>query len=518
MAIMILGAGIMQLPAYQAAQRKGWKTIAADGNPEALCCSMADLFLPVDLKDRVGLVSALQEASIPWDLKGVFTCGTDFSASVAWVAEKMGLPGIPWQRALDCSDKFRMRRRFAEHHVPSPAFREFSEGMDLDNTLHGLSFPLVIKPVDNMGSRGVITAANRDEAEKALAGAIACSRTDRAIMEEFMEGPEYSIDALVFDNEIHITGFADRHIFYPPCFIEMGHTLPSLMAGQEREELFRVFKKGVRALGITLGAAKGDVKMTPRGPMIGEIAARLSGGYMSGWTYPYASGVPLVEKAMALAMGLGVENLEETEHNTASERAFISIPGKIREIRNVESAHNLPHIQDLFLMVAEGDEVAFPRNNVSKCGNVIALSYSREEALQASEAAVSTIRIDLEQDQPSTLHFLSRPLDTVFPPSAYRAAGWESERELLDFHPDFTMKYVEHPLPVPPENSDFLKQKDWNRVLLSQALKDCAAKGLIPARDQEGTWSLFARHFWHALLRGGVQGALYFLERNHEDS
>ena len=515
--ILILGAGIMQLPAYEAAAKNGWYAIAADGNPNAPCRNRADHFLNIDLKDRVGLAEAAEELRQTVELKGVFTCGTDFSASVAWVAEKLGLPGIPYQTALDCTDKYRMRSRFREAGVPCPDFCEYSPDLDLEKETRRLNYPLVVKPVDNMGGRGVITAADKSELEEAVVEAVRFSRTGRAIIEEYMDGEEFSIDSIVYDGEIYITGFADRHIYYPPCFIEMGHTLPSAVDSETRDNIFETFKMAVRALGITLGSAKGDIKLDSRGVMIGEIAARLSGGYMSGWTYPYASGVMLVEKGMRLAMGMNPGSLEEIEHNSSSERAFLSIPGRIEGIRHLEEAHDLPLVRDLFLLSDTGDQVEFPRNNVMKCGNVIAVGEDRESAVAASAAAVSLIRIDLEADNDETLAFLSSPLNSVFPPSAYDISHWESKEELLNFQPDFSMQYNESSVPVPP--ASFLKQQDWNLLSLERALEECVDS--LPSLKGEGgeksEWTLFARHFWYALIRGGIQGALWYIKHNNED-
>ena len=515
--IMILGAGIMQLPAYEAAAANGWFAVGADGNPDAPCRNRADHFLNIDLKDRQGLAEAAEDLKERFNLKGVFTCGTDFSASVAWVAEKLDFPGIPYQTALDCTDKYRMRTRFREAGVPCPDFCEYSPDLDLEKETRRLSYPLVVKPVDNMGGRGVITAENFEELKNGVDEAVKFSRTGRAIVEEYMDGEEFSIDSLVYNGEIHITGFADRHIFYPPCFIEMGHTLPSAVNSDTESEIIETFKAAVKALGITLGSAKGDVKLGTRGVMIGEIAARLSGGYMSGWTYPYASGINLVEKGMRLAMGMEPGSLSEPEQKTSSERAFLSIPGRIKGIRHLEEAHDLPRVRDLFLLSDEGDEVEFPKNNVMKCGNIIAVGDNREEAISASSKAVSLIRIDLESDNDKTLAFLSSSLDTEFPPSAYDLSNWEEMKCLQDFQPDFGMQYNESSVPIPPES--FLEQKDWNLLTLDRAWRECV--DLLPCLDGKGEekaeWTLFAKHFWHALARGGIQGALWYIKRNNED-
>ena len=514
--IMILGAGIMQLPAYQAAKKNGWISLGADGNPQAPCRRMADHFIDVDLKDRIGLAEKALEFQEKLGLDGVFTCGTDFSSSVAWVAEKLGLPGISYQTALDCTDKYRMRTLFKEKDIPCPAFREIDEDSDPEQAVRGLSYPLVVKPVDNMGGRGVVTVTDPEELREAVKEAVKFSRTNRAIVEEYMDGPEFSLDSLIYQGRMQISGFADRHIFFPPYFIEMGHTLPTSLGLSDQQEIIRVFENAVRALGIVNGAAKGDIKLTSRGVMIGEIAARLSGGYMSGWTYPYASGIPLVEKGMRIAMGLDPGSLEQGISRTSSERAFISIPGRIRDILNLEEAHDIAGVKDIFLRVEEGDDIAFPVNNVTKCGNVIAVAESREEALNASMEAVGKIRILLEKENSETRHFLEMPLDKDYPPSAYKLdkSGIDLPEEMEDFKPDYSMQYAAHP--VPRINGGALSDvQDWHGLTLPEVVVELEGEKKVTfAADCE--WTLFGKHFWYSLLRGGIQGALWFLERNEE--
>ena len=130
----------------------------------------------------------------------------------------------------------------------------------------------------------------------------------------------------------------------------MGHTIPSCADDKSRLALFKAFADGVRSLGLSYGQAKADIKLTPSGPMIGEIAARLSGGYMSGWTYPYASDIDLTREAVRLALGEKPSALLDARvkigessdgsmpvfevpcKRTCAERAWISIPGTVSEI------------------------------------------------------------------------------------------------------------------------------------------------------------------------------------------
>ncbi|MDR0402674.1 MAG: ATP-grasp domain-containing protein [Treponema sp.] len=521
--ILILGAGIMQGPAIRCARDMGLETIVVDGDPNAPMASLADRFEPVDLKDS-GKIEALARSLMEnGGLGGVMTAGTDFSASVAWAAEKLGLPGIPYEAALDASDKERMRRRFREAALPSPDYIVLT-GPPGENFALPFDFPAVIKPVDNMGGRGCRRVDNYGEFRDAAADALRFSRSGRAIVEEYMDGPEFSVDAVVFQGEVTICGLADRHIFFPPCFIEMGHTMPSEFPQKEQDALIGVFIEGIRALGITNGAAKGDIKLTPSGPMIGEIAARLSGGYMSGWTYPYASGVEPVRGAINAALGRRPRGLAPLRNWTSAERAFISIPGKVAEITGVEEARSLPHIRDVFVRAVPGGRISFPENNVSKAGNVISAAPDRESAVTAAGQAARRILIRLAAPDRETDAFLESACfpgrasssGPVFPPPAFAvSAGMLEELAAL---PDISGPPEAFPAvpggklylyPFPAFTGSGLKDYMGRTVVESLAAAEILG-GFKLEIDRDR--AALGRAFWAALIRGGYQGAVYHID------
>jgi biotin carboxylase len=211
----------------------------------------------------------------------------------------------------------------------------------------------------------------------------------------------------------------------------MGHTIPSAIeAGAYNDDddsdndklccLIKTFFHGIKTLGVSNGAAKGDIKLTSRGPMIGEIAARLSGGYMSGWTYPYSSGVLPTKGAIEIALGNNPSEIKPEWNWTSAERAFISIPGKVQAVKGAEKAKAMPWIKDVFLRIRAGSAVIFPENNVSKCGNIISAAPNREDAVNSAEKAARSILIRLEAPNDDTAAFLAvKPGETQFPPDAF---------------------------------------------------------------------------------------------------
>jgi biotin carboxylase len=508
----------MQGPAIRAAREMGLETVVVDGAADAPCAGEADRFEHIDLKDREGIEAlALGLKKDPGGLGGIMTAGTDFSTSAAWIAERLNLPGIFYETALDASDKDRMRRCFKAHRVPSPEYIVVKESTGPEAELP-FPFPVVVKPVDNMGSRGCRRVDSGGELNAAVEGALQFSRSGRVIIEEYMEGPEFSVDALVYKGEITICGLADRHIFFPPYFIEMGHTMPTSLDASRAETLLDVFRAGVRALGIADGAAKGDIKLTPRGPMIGEIAARLSGGYMSGWTYPYASGVPVTRGAIQIALGEKPDRLEPRFFHTSAERAFISIPGKIRGIRGLDRARSVPGVRDLFLRTGEGHRVVFPENNVTKCGNILSAAPSREDAVNSAESAVRSILIRLEAPDEETGAFLEGFAGKTegkfrFPPDAFSLSPplMAELRALPDPSPgpvSSSLSVLDFPGLAASDPGDYVDRS------VSESLEAVRKlTGLpLPLVPRDSPAPSLGRRFWSALVRGGYQGAVYFID------
>jgi biotin carboxylase len=518
--LIILGAGVMQGPAIKIAKELGLYAIALDGSKEAPCISMADQFEQIDLKNKEGIEAFARSLQSTDSRIGIMTAGTDFSASVAWVAEKLGLPGIPYEAALNASDKSRMRECFKKAGLPSPDFITIT-ATDLPLTpqslLPTLNFPLVIKPVDNMGSRGCRRVDSIEELNEAAKTAIGFSRSGRAIVEGYMEGPEFSVDAIVYHGEITICGLADRHIFFPPYFIEMGHTMPTIIETEKQQAILETFCAGVRSLGIAgaenIGAAKGDIKLTKNGPMIGEIAARLSGGYMSGWTYPYSSGVQPIKAAIQMAMGKKPDELEPAKTWTCAERAFISIPGTVKAIYGIEQAKALPNVKDLFLRIAQGGKVSFPENNVTKCGNILSAAPDRESAIETAEAAARSILIRLDPTDPQTKEFLSST--SAFPPDAFTLT--DEIRAALAQLPDFSTPHSLLPtlyvFPFTAFTSSGLKDYMGRTIEENlEAVRLFTGFPLPNASKNAENEIILGRSFWAAFIRGAYQGAVYYID------
>lgn len=400
--LLIIGGGLLQVPVIEQAHKMGFKTIVMDMDYNALGFFKSDVSLLISTRDVDLAVRAAKIQNRLTPIQGVLTVGTDASVTVAAIAKALGLPGISLEAAVKATNKYAMRTALLQHNVPIPNFDSSINNFDIfDKSMRGvLKFPLVVKPIDNMGARGVVKVHSYNEFMEAYYTAILYSTKKEVIIEEYMEGPELSIDAVVYNNEITITGIADRIIApSPKYFVEMGHTLPSQLPKLQQMTAVAVFKQGIKALGINNGCAKGDIKITPDGAKIGEIAARLSGGFMSTHTYPKSTGVNLMQTAISLAIGEPPGDLLPTRNKIAIERAIVAdTEGILKELHLDDEQIKNMEVEGIYFTKKVGSWVGPPKNNVEKLGHIIAVADTLEEAEEKVKNCRKKIKIRIEDD------------------------------------------------------------------------------------------------------------------------
>ncbi len=390
----------MQEPAVRIFKAGGGKTVVMDQDPTAAAVTLADDFIQCSTLDaeaaKQAILSYHQEKNI---LHGIFTVGTDASYTVALAAQALGLPGIDPQAALDASDKYRMRTVLQKADVNVPEFQLVNDVAAAGKIFKSLGADVVIKPPRNMGARGISRVKNIEEISEAFLLAQKYSKDGQVLIERYISGPELSIDALIYQGEIYISGVADRIIEYPPYFVETGHIMPSSLPVDFQDRGIAEFIKAIRALKIDLGAAKGDIKTGPDQAWVGEVAARLSGGFMSSWTYPLSSGVDLIGNALAIAVGMEPYDLRRKFEKVSVERAIIAPPGELNSIHGLDEAHAVPGIEMIHFKSKIGQTIQEPKNNLDKSGNLISAAYERRNALQCVHEARHRIVFNTSSDQ-----------------------------------------------------------------------------------------------------------------------
>jgi biotin carboxylase len=329
----------------------------------------------------------------------VLAVAADVPVTVAAVADALGLPGVSLATAALAADKLLMKERFRAAGVPVPWYAPVDGAAALAALASGVTWPLIVKPVDSRGARGVIRLLPGVDPRWAFAVASAESPTGRVMVEAFIPGPQVSTESVVVGGETVTIGFSDRNYQlldrFAPFVIEDGGELPSVLPASVQAAIGTLVADAARALGVTHGTVKGDIVVGPDGPRIIELAVRLSGGFFCTHEIPLATGVNFVEAAIRLALGEepDPDELRPRWSKGVAQRYFFPPPGVVTALEGVEEAAAAEGIALLEMRVARGARVRPMTSHVCRAGVVIAVGETREVAVARAEAAVARVRI-----------------------------------------------------------------------------------------------------------------------------
>ncbi len=393
--LMILGAGILQLPAILKAKEMGLQVIAADMDKNAVGFKEADICLEISTIDTQRLVAAARE----YRIDGVMTMASDMPMrSVAAIAEALDLVGISMETALKATNKALMRECWAACGVPVPEFYRV-EGYDqyLD-AISRLKGRCIVKPADNSGSRGVfLIRDHHDEStmEYAYDYGKKYSRSGVLVVEEYMTGPEVSVETLSVDGDVNIIAITDKLTTGAPRFVEMGHSQPSGLDGSIRRQIGEAAVSAVGSIGIENGPSHTEIIITESGPKIVELGARLGGDNITSHLVPLSTGVDMVGCCIDIAMGARPV-MEKTISMGSAIRYFETPAGKITDIRGVDAAQRLPGIKQISFVRNIGDIIGEVNNSADRIGFVISQARDAGTAIRQCERAVESITICVE--------------------------------------------------------------------------------------------------------------------------
>ena len=402
-ALLVVGGGIEAVPGILLAKSMGLKVVVSDANPNAPGFEVADDTILASTYDPEGTTkAAIDYCSNIGGIHGVICIATDVPHTVAQVADKLGLPGIPVRAAQMAVDKLAMKLRFASNGLPVPWFSQVRSSEELDQIVSKLGYPLVLKPVDSRGARGVLRLTAGIDLDWAYDFSVSYSPTNRVIVEKFLEGPQVSTESIILDSKAYTVGFADRNYEfierYAPNIIENGGELPSRLPFEIQERVRRLVAEAAKSMRIHTGVVKGDIVVHKEVPYIIEIAARLSGGYFCSHEIPLNAGVNFVGAAIRLALGekLDASDITPRYNRFVAQRYLFPKPGRVVQISGADKASSMPGIEFCELRVGVGDTVKTIDSHPARAGVVIATGENRYHAVSRAEAAVNMISVVTE--------------------------------------------------------------------------------------------------------------------------
>lgn len=389
--LLIIGASILQLPAIKTAKALGHYVAVADFNPNAVGIPYADEFYNASTID----IEAICRVAEEFNPDGIMTLATDMPMrSIAAATSQLGLPGISMDTAIKSTDKGEMIKAFKAHDVESPWFYIIEDVAMLESLLPELTYPCILKPTDNAGSRGVMLVNSADELMTAYQYSVSQSRGGLVILEEYMTGPEVSVEIMVIDGEPHVLQVTDKLTTGAPYFVEMGHNQPSLLPAKDVDKIKDLACRAVKSVGINCGPSHVEIKLTPTGPKMVELGARMGGDCITTHLVPLSTGVDMIKATIDVSLGL-VPDITPVLHKGSAIRFFDAPCGILSAIEGIKEAQAIDGVQEISFTKNVGDEVTDIHCSLDRCGFVIAQCDSAEEAIAVCEKTKDLIKLNV---------------------------------------------------------------------------------------------------------------------------
>ena len=386
---MIVGASVLQLPAILKAKEMELHVAVVDFNPLAIGIKYADKYYNASTMDEDAVLAAAED----YRPDGIMTLATDMPMrGVAKASEKLHLHSISYETALKATDKYDMIKAFKEYNVPSPWFFVVDTMEDLKSHIEDVKFPCIIKPTDNAGSHGVAKVYNFQELLDNYEYAHSFSHHGKVIVEEYLDGPEVSVEVMVVNGEVNILQITDKITTEAPHFVEMGHTQPSQLSQVIRDAICRVTVAACKAIGIDKGPAHVEMKVTERGPVMIELGARMGGDNITTHLVPLSTGIDMVSATIKVALG-EKPDIKPTLSCGSAIRYFDVPFGTIKAIDNVETARQISGVKQITFTKEVGEKSEPIHCSNDRIGFVIAQGNTVAEAVTACEKAMDTIKI-----------------------------------------------------------------------------------------------------------------------------
>lgn len=303
--IAIIGASYLQEPLVRKAKEMGLYTLCFAWRDGAVCADIADEFYDISIVEKEKICDICKQKEID----GVCTIASDVAApTVAYIAEQMGLIGNSYESAVKANNKYQMRNAFMKAGVPCPKYMMATpETLHTPNVLDGLrdfQYPIIVKPSDRSGSLGVSKICTPAEYYPAIERAMDKSFKHEAMIEEFIEGREISVEFISYKGKHYPLQITDKVTTEAPHFVELEHHQPSSLSSEMFDKIYSITEAALNALGITNGASHSEYKITKEGRIaVMEIGGRMGGDFIGSDLVRLSTGYDFVKGVIEVALG-----------------------------------------------------------------------------------------------------------------------------------------------------------------------------------------------------------------------
>jgi biotin carboxylase len=391
-----------------AAAKLGIDLVVASDRCHVLAEKWKEGSLPLDFTDPDGAARTLADAVRSREPRAVLGADDQTAVIAAKTARLLGLPQDPADAVEAARNKRLSRERLRAAGIPVPWFRSVELG---EPAPRDVPFPCVVKPLVLSASRGVIRADDTaslglalERVGRLLRSPQVAVRRDpelsRILIEQFLPGPEVALEGLLTHGDLTVLALFDKpDPLDGPYFEETLYVTPSRHPQQTQDAVARMVSDATRALGLTHGPVHAELRLTPEGPRILEVAARSIGG-LCGRALRFGVGVTLEELLLLHALGKAPPLSRES-----GAAGVLMLPirdaGVLRELRGVDDARGVPGISDVVVTAHFDEELVPLPEGASYLGFAFARAATPEQVESALRRAGSMVEAVVDRKLPT---------------------------------------------------------------------------------------------------------------------
>lgn len=377
---------------------------------------LADGFIECDPLDEVACAAKVEELVKTTKIDGVITFWENAVPLAAMLSERFGWTGNKQQAALNARNKYLTRQTLENAKLSKyqPAWALIKSQSDLEKAALRIGFPLVLKPAWGVKSQFVVRLDNLEEAKKAF-DYIKTNMTPAfdpiykygtdILAEEYLDGAEVDVDLLVQGGEIKFHAFTDNFPTKEPFFVETGDAMPSRHEAKDLSEVLRMAKEVVAALGLSNGALHLEAKITPTGPKLIELNARMGGDYLYDWIKTVWE-TDIIEEASKIAVGFPChpKRLKEPRCHLVGKYLIPEHSGVVVGVKLPQEKPDPAKVHDVTVQKEPGDAVLIPPEGFETMGWVVGRGDTYAEAEENLDSAVRKVEVGIARfDSTSSL-------------------------------------------------------------------------------------------------------------------
>lgn len=392
--LLVLAAGILQVPIIKRAREMGYYVIAADGDPNACGLKYADKAIVANITSEEEMLRVAREENVD----GVIHPCSEVSMNVMGrINDEMGLTGVTRQQAITATNKHLMREAFEKAGAPSPVSILAKSAEDAwEHFCNDFQTNAILKPSRNSGSRGIAKVErgiSKDEFIRLYDIALEESRDNSVLIEQFIEGPEFSVEIIVWEGKVNVLTVTDKKTTEAPHFVELGHNQPSCFPEETVALIKDAAVRGVNALGVDKCACHAEVKVQDGKAYLMEIGARMGGDFISTVLTRLSTGIDMVAAAIDCALNIELDLTPKAAPQGVCIRYFCPKPGKLVSISNTEVLND-PRVHEWEIYHQIGDEIPEVTSSLCRSGHVIVTEETPQKAIELAERLINEVKME----------------------------------------------------------------------------------------------------------------------------